>query len=634
MFLDRYEIHETIGEGGFAKVKLATHKLTRERVAIKMINRKSANSRFVRFDLEIKAMKELFHDNICQLYEHYQNDNHIFLVLEYCSGGELFEYIVANDRIPEKDARLFFRQILSAVGYIHNSGYAHRDLKPENLLLNENGHVKLTDFGLCARPEKGMHEFLSTRCGSPCYIAPEILEGHSYLGCQSDVWSLGILLFTLVAGYLPYESDNISVLLRKIKQQPLQLPSFLSSTCKNVISRMLEVEPDCRSKVEDLCNDAWVTNFYEEAPVVCYGSSKRTKKNRIDMDIVRFLSDQIFLSVEATKLAVETNNFEFLHSAYLIIAAMKKRGVLYKMERYYRYRFTKDMQHFDPLPPAGSCTDRLVCSCEDSACLAHVKENNSSNQQYRKRNDYTSPISSPLKVDIKRFLMERSICALKRKQPSSSPQNGLSNNRKTRAKEDPIAECDRAIANSIHPDNNESTLLPNGNTFYVPLPSVPVNDVNQRQSVDEDVNFQSPKSKKRRAVFKEIEKGINAAVKRVLTPIKKKAMEKSPFIMFTRKRGPRMCKDQINVCLTSYECSVKLVFALEHVLNSLFANEKVQFTRNVYTFRVTVRDDLICKLEAVALPNTYFGVRRKRICGNVFAYKAFTMTVMNRLRSL
>ncbi|XP_058528629.1 maternal embryonic leucine zipper kinase isoform X4 [Ochotona princeps] len=214
--LKHYELYETIGTGGFAKVKLACHILTGEMVAIKIMDKNALGSDLPRVKTEIDALKNLRHQHICQLYHVLETANKIFMVLEYCPGGELFDYIISQDRLSEEEARVVFRQILSAVAYVHSQGYAHRDLKPENLLFDEYHRLKLIDFGLCAKPKGNKDYHLQTCCGSLAYAAPELIQGKSYLGSEADVWSMGILLYVLMCGYLPFDDDNVMALYKKI----------------------------------------------------------------------------------------------------------------------------------------------------------------------------------------------------------------------------------------------------------------------------------------------------------------------------------------------------------------------------------------------------------------------------------
>ncbi|NWR36968.1 MELK kinase, partial [Tachuris rubrigastra] len=198
--LKYYELHGTVGTGGFAKVKLARHRLTGEKVAIKIMDKLALQDDLPRVKLEIDAMKDLSHQHICQLYHVIETPKKIFMVLEYCPGGELFDYIISKDRLSEEEARVFFRQIVSAIAYVHSRGYAHRDLKPENLLIDEEHNLKLIDFGLCAKPKGGLDYHLNTCCGSPAYAAPELIQGKAYIGSEADIWSMGVLLYALLCG--------------------------------------------------------------------------------------------------------------------------------------------------------------------------------------------------------------------------------------------------------------------------------------------------------------------------------------------------------------------------------------------------------------------------------------------------
>ncbi|NXG38709.1 MELK kinase, partial [Dromaius novaehollandiae] len=198
--LKYYKLYETVGTGGFAKVKLALHRFTGEKVAIKIMDKLALGDDLPRVKIEIDAMKSLSHQHVCQLYHVIETSKKIFLVLEYCPGGELFDYIISKDRLSEEEARVFFRQIVSAIAYVHSQGYAHRDLKPENLLIDGEHNLKLTDFGLCAKPKGGLEYHLNTCCGSPAYAAPELIQGKAYIGSEADIWSMGVLLYALLCG--------------------------------------------------------------------------------------------------------------------------------------------------------------------------------------------------------------------------------------------------------------------------------------------------------------------------------------------------------------------------------------------------------------------------------------------------
>uniref|UniRef100_A0AAR2JUC7 Maternal embryonic leucine zipper kinase n=1 Tax=Pygocentrus nattereri TaxID=42514 RepID=A0AAR2JUC7_PYGNA len=260
--LKYYEVYETIGSGGFAKVKLGRHILTGEKVAIKIMEKKDLGDDLPRVKTEIEAMKNLSHQHVCRLYHVIETNSKIYMVLEYCPGGELFDYIVAKDRLSEEETRVFFRQIVSALAYVHSQGYAHRDLKPENLLIDEDHNLKLIDFGLCAKPKGGLGYELMTCCGSPAYAAPELIQGKSYIGSEADVWSMGVLLFALLCGYLPFDDDNCMVLYRKITKGHYDNPRWLSPGSVLLLNQMMQVEPKRRLTVRQLLDHPWVMKGY------------------------------------------------------------------------------------------------------------------------------------------------------------------------------------------------------------------------------------------------------------------------------------------------------------------------------------------------------------------------------------
>ncbi|KAJ3614293.1 hypothetical protein NHX12_017867 [Muraenolepis orangiensis] len=281
-----YEVLETIGNGGFAKVKLGRHRLTGEKVAIKIMDKKQLGEDLPRVKLEIEAMKNLSHQHVCRMYQVIETTAKICLVLEYCSGGELFDYIIAKECLTEMETRVFFRQIISALAYVHSRGYAHRDLKPENLLIDDNHNLKLIDFGLCGKPKGGMQCRLNTCCGSPAYAAPEVILGKSYIGSSADVWSLGVVLYALLCGYLPFDDENCMALYKLIE--------------------MMQVEPQDRLTVSELLDHPWVTKDFN-IPVEWH--SKQQMGN-IDADCITEMSIALKRSRETTtQLVKETLRF-------------------------------------------------------------------------------------------------------------------------------------------------------------------------------------------------------------------------------------------------------------------------------------------------------------------------------------
>ncbi|XP_071035828.1 maternal embryonic leucine zipper kinase isoform X3 [Parasteatoda tepidariorum] len=317
----QYVLHQTIGTGGFAKVKLASHVLTGEKVAIKIMDKQSLGDDLPRVQLEIEALKILNHPNICKLYQVIETENKFFLVLEYCPGGELFDYIIQRDRVTEKEARTFFRQIISAVAYIHEKGYAHRDLKPENLLLDAEQNLKLIDFGLCARPKSGMQQNLETCCGSPAYAAPELIIGDYYNGNKVDVWSMGVLLYALLCGFLPFDDENVTKLYKKIQRGKYFCPPWLSSESKAILSDMLQVDPAKRISIDHLKIHPWLMK--ENCSPIIW---RRKEDAEYDPECLAELAVYHRYSMRSVEAALNKKKFDYLTATYNLLLLKKKSG--------------------------------------------------------------------------------------------------------------------------------------------------------------------------------------------------------------------------------------------------------------------------------------------------------------------
>lgn len=244
-------------------MKLAIHEVTGQEVALKMISRKNVTSRDMagRVEREIAYLQLLRHPHIIKLYTVITTPKEIIMVIEY-AGGELFDFLVSNGRVSEDKARRFFQQIICAVEYCHRHKIVHRDLKPENLLLDQYLNVKIADFGLSNIMTDG--NFLKTSCGSPNYAAPEVIGGKLYAGPEVDVWSCGVILFVLLCGKLPFDDDYIPNLFKKIAQGKFSMPAFVSPDAKDLISRMLVVNPIQRITIAEIRKHPWFqTNLPE-----------------------------------------------------------------------------------------------------------------------------------------------------------------------------------------------------------------------------------------------------------------------------------------------------------------------------------------------------------------------------------
>ncbi|XP_029980099.1 serine/threonine-protein kinase SIK1 [Sphaeramia orbicularis] len=252
-----YEIIRTLGKGNFAVVKLAKHKVTKTQVAIKIIDKTRLNpSNLEKIYREVQIMKLLNHPHIIKLYQVMETKDMLYIVTEYAKNGEMFDHLTSNGRMSEDEARKKFWQILTAVDYCHRHHIVHRDLKTENLLLDANMNIKLADFGFGNFYNAG--EPLSTWCGSPPYAAPEVFEGKEYEGPQLDIWSLGVVLYVLVCGSLPFDGPSLPALRQRVTEGRFRIPFFMSQDCENLIRKMLVVDPAKRITVAQIKQHRWM----------------------------------------------------------------------------------------------------------------------------------------------------------------------------------------------------------------------------------------------------------------------------------------------------------------------------------------------------------------------------------------
>ncbi|XP_053225296.1 serine/threonine-protein kinase MARK2 isoform X10 [Podarcis raffonei] len=261
--IGNYRLLKTIGKGNFAKVKLARHVLTGKEVAVKIIDKTQLNSSSLqKLFREVRIMKVLNHPNIVKLFEVIETEKTLYLVMEYASGGEVFDYLVAHGRMKEKEARAKFRQIVSAVQYCHQKFIVHRDLKAENLLLDADMNIKIADFGFSNEFTFGNK--LDTFCGSPPYAAPELFQGKKYDGPEVDVWSLGVILYTLVSGSLPFDGQNLKELRERVLRGKYRIPFYMSTDCENLLKKFLILNPSKRGTLEQIMKDRWMNVGHED----------------------------------------------------------------------------------------------------------------------------------------------------------------------------------------------------------------------------------------------------------------------------------------------------------------------------------------------------------------------------------
>ncbi|XP_067238102.1 serine/threonine-protein kinase BRSK2 isoform X2 [Chanodichthys erythropterus] len=255
-YVGPYRLEKTLGKGQTGLVKLGVHCITGQKVAIKIVNReKLSESVLMKVEREIAILKLIEHPHVLKLYDVYENNKYLYLVLEHVSGGELFDYLVKKGRLTPKEARKFFRQIISALDFCHSHSICHRDLKPENLLLDEKNNIRIADFGM-ASLQVG-DSLLETSCGSPHYACPEVIRGEKYDGRRADVWSCGVILFALLVGALPFDHDNLRQLLEKVKSGVFHMPHFIPPDCQALLRGMIEVNPEKRLTLEEIQKHPW-----------------------------------------------------------------------------------------------------------------------------------------------------------------------------------------------------------------------------------------------------------------------------------------------------------------------------------------------------------------------------------------
>ncbi|KAI3456139.1 hypothetical protein Pfo_012802 [Paulownia fortunei] len=277
LLLGRYEIGKLLGHGTFAKVYHARNVKTGESVAIKVIDKEKILKvgLIAHIKREISILRRVRHPNIVQLFEVMATKSKIFFVMEYVKGGELFNK-VAKGRLKEEVARKYIQQLISAVAFCHARGVYHRDLKPENILLDEDGNLKVSDFGLSAISEQIKQDGLfHTFCGTPAYVAPEVLARKGYDAAKVDIWSCGVILFVLMAGYLPFHDQNVMAMYKKIYKGEFRCPRWFSPELIRFLTRLLDTNPETRITIPEIMNNKWFkkgfkhVKFYIEDDKLC-----------------------------------------------------------------------------------------------------------------------------------------------------------------------------------------------------------------------------------------------------------------------------------------------------------------------------------------------------------------------------
>uniref|UniRef100_A0A3Q3BGC5 non-specific serine/threonine protein kinase n=1 Tax=Kryptolebias marmoratus TaxID=37003 RepID=A0A3Q3BGC5_KRYMA len=323
-----YEIERTIGKGNFAVVKLATHVITKAKVAIKIVDKTQLDDENLKkIFREVQIMKLLKHPHIIRLYQVMETEKMIYLVTEFASGGEIFDHLVAHGRMAEKDARKKFKQIVAAVHFCHCRNIVHRDLKAENLLLDHNLNIKIADFGFSNIFSRG--QLLKTWCGSPPYAAPELFEGKEYDGPKVDIWSLGVVLYVLVCGALPFDGSTLQNLRARVLSGKFRIPFFMSTDCEYLIRHMLVLEPSRRLTMEQICKNKWMRQGdpdpeFDRLIAECEQVKTEREIELINEQVLMAMSE-MGLDRERTLQSLQTDAYDHYSAIYSLLAERLKK---------------------------------------------------------------------------------------------------------------------------------------------------------------------------------------------------------------------------------------------------------------------------------------------------------------------
>lgn len=335
VLMGQYSIIKTLGYGNFASVKLAEHCVTKVQVAIKIVKKADLNEESMcKMRKEIEVLKKIRHPNIVELYQVIENDKKICLVMEYCSGGELFDYLGKVKRFSDNEARKKFRQIVSAIQYLHHNGIVHRDLKAENILLDDKGNIKIADFGFAdfCSEDCLMDQF----CGSPPYAAPELFQGIKYIGFKVDIWSLGVILFALLVGSYPFHADDLGALKKRVISGRYNVPYYVSVSCVQLLRKILILDPLKRATIDNIAESKWLNEgFSKYQPYIEKNDEMFDEKRMVTMLNLGYSQSDISISV-IKKLR---------NSVYALYTFLgKPTSVVNVEEEFNKYSLSSDIQ--------------------------------------------------------------------------------------------------------------------------------------------------------------------------------------------------------------------------------------------------------------------------------------------------
>ncbi|XP_033113954.1 serine/threonine-protein kinase NIM1-like [Anneissia japonica] len=292
-----YRIRGELGTGNFSQVKMGLHVLTKEKVAIKILDKTKLDQKTQRLlSREISSMEKLHHPNIIRLYEVVETLSKLHIVMEYAAGGELFTKISNEGKLSEQESRPLYAQVVAAVAHIHSKNIIHRDLKAENVFYAANGLAKVGDFGFSTVSKE--NETLNTFCGSPPYAAPELFKDEHYIGVTVDIWAMGIMLYFMVVGVMPFRADTVAKLKKCILDGNFTIPPFVSKDCQSLISGILKSEPSERLTIREMMTHPWLKGQEFPKSIDAYHTVPAFEKENATMDELKVLKELEELGIQ------------------------------------------------------------------------------------------------------------------------------------------------------------------------------------------------------------------------------------------------------------------------------------------------------------------------------------------------
>ncbi|XP_074992522.1 maternal embryonic leucine zipper kinase isoform X5 [Calonectris borealis] len=598
--LKYYELHETIGTGGFAKVKLARHLLTGEKVAIKIMDKFALGDDLPRVKIEIDAMKNLSHQHICQLYHVIETSKKIFMVLE------------------------------------------------ENLLIDKEHNLKLIDFGLCAKPKGGLDYHLNTCCGSPAYAAPELIQGKAYIGSEADIWSMGVLLYALLCGSLPFDDDNVMAVYRKIMRGKYSIPKWLSPSSTLLLNQMLQVkvDPKKRITVKHLLSHPWLMQGYSDA---LQWQSKHPL-GHLDEDCITELSVFHKQSRESISELISEWKYDQMSATYLLLQSKKARGkrVCLRVPCLTGHTSTaesaglesektmtcEDVSDCSEMPHAfGSMEFSDAASLFEESPLEEFILNTRRRKQHSRHDaqldDTEFTLSTPVtrKVASKKHENKENIdteSALRNEMPFALPgpktpfaKSQIETQVQTIPCQAPaFKETQFTTATPIKKLTNPT------NTDE--LTATEVLPERRCHSVELDLNLahvDSSQKKRKAKIFGSLERGLDKVIT-MLTPSKKKR---------STRDHPRKLKAHYNVTTTQLLNPDQLLNEIITVLSK----KHVEYIQKGYTLKCQTRSDfgkvtMAFELEVCQLSKPeVVGIRRQRLKGDAWVYKRLMEDILS-----